>query len=110
MRRLVWLMLSRLAARLPLELRVLCQQFMLRVIDLEALSIQADVTGYLGQFAGIAIMLSVVHSLVAWAYLSPMKPEERLGYAWHFEQYLIATMMLATGLFAVVNWEAAFPD
>jgi hypothetical protein len=103
-------MLNRLVARLPLQLRVLCRQFLLRVIDLEALSIHADVTGYLGQFAGIAIMLSAVHSLVAWAYLSPMKPDERLGYAWHFEQYLIATMMLATGLFAVVNWEAAFPD
>ena len=103
-------MLNRLVARLPFEFRVLCRQFMLRVIDLEALSIHADVTGYLGQFAGIAIMLSAVHSLVAWAYLSPMKPDERLGYAWHFEQYLIATMMLATGLFTVVNWEAAFPD
>jgi hypothetical protein len=83
---------------------------MLRVIDLEALSVDADVIAYLGQFAGVAIMGSAVHSVIALAYLAPVPPEVRLGYAWHFDQYLIATMMLVAGLFAVVSWDATFPD
>jgi hypothetical protein len=110
MRRFSWLLFTRLMGGLPFKFRVLCRQFMLRVIDLEALSIQADVTGYLGQFAGVAIMGSVIHSFIAFAYMSPMKPAERLSYAWHFEQYLIATMMLVAGLFAVASWDAIFPD
>jgi hypothetical protein len=99
-----------LLARLPLEYRVLCRQFMLRVVDLEALSIEADVPQFLGQFAGIAIMLSVVHSVIAWAYFAPMSMSERIGFACHFEQYLIATMMLTVGIFAVISWDAVFPD
>ena len=96
--------------RLPLDFRVLCRQFMLRVIDLEALSIEADVTGYLGQFAGVAIMVSAVHTLIAWTYFAPMNLETRIAFQCHFEQYLIATMMLVVGIFAVVSWDAIFPD
>lgn len=110
MRKLGWLLLVRLVGGVPFKFRVLCRQFMLRVVDLESLSLDADVTAYLGQFAGIAIMGSVIHSIVAWAYMVPMKPEIRLGYAWHFDQYLIATMMLVVGLFGVVTWDATFPD
>jgi hypothetical protein len=99
-----------LSNRLPLGFRVLCRQFMLRVVDLEALSIEADVTGYLGQFAGVAIMVSAVHSLIAWTYFAPMKFETRIAFQCHFEQYLIATMMLVVGTFAVVSWDATFPD
>jgi len=106
MRRLALLVL----ARLPLENRVLCRQFMLRVVDLEALSIEADIPQFLGQFAGVAIMLSIVHSVIAWAYFAPMSISERIGFACHFEQYLIATMMLAVGIFAVISWDAVFPD
>ena len=110
MRKLGWFLLTRLFAGLPFKFRVLCRQYMLRVIDLESLSVDADVTAYLGQFAGIAIMGSAIHSVVAWAYMAPMKPEARLGYAWHFDQYLIAIMMLVVGLFAVVSWDSTFPD
>ena len=56
--------LRKLIERLPLDFRVLFRQFFLRVIDLEALSIEADVERFLGQFAGVLIMLSLVHSLV----------------------------------------------
>ena len=97
-------------AHLPLEYRVLSRQFMLRVVDLEALSIEADIPQFLGQFAGVAIMLSIVHSVIAWAYFAPMSMSERIGFACHFEQYLIATMMLAVGIFAVISWDAVFPD
>lgn len=113
MRKLGWLLLTRLVSRLPFKFRLLCRQFMLRVIDLEALSVgadRADVAALLGQFGGIAIMLSAIHSSVAWVYMAPMKPAARLGYAWHFDQYLIATMMLVVGLFAVLSWDTTFPD
>src|SRR5579871_2852652 len=99
-----------LLSRLPLEYRVLCRQFLLRVVDLEALSIEADIPQFLGQFAGVAIMISIVHSVIAWAYFAPMPPRDRFAYACHFEQYLIATMMLAVGIFAVITWDAVFPD
>ena len=106
MRRLAMFLL----ARLPLEYRVLCRQFLLRVVDLEALSIEADIPQFLGQFAGVAIMMSIVHSVIAWAYFTPMSMSERFAFASHFEQYLIATMMLAVGVFAVISWDAVFPD
>lgn len=106
MRKLMLFVLS----RLPLEYRVLCRQFVLRVVDLEALSIEADIPQFLGQFAGVAIMLSIVHSVIAWIYFAPMTLPERFAYACHLEQYLIATMMLAAGIFAVISWDAVFPD
>jgi len=40
---------ANIAERLPLQFRVLYRQFLLRVVDLEALSIQADVPRLLGQ-------------------------------------------------------------
>jgi hypothetical protein len=83
---------------------------MLRVVDLEALSVEADIVGFLGQFAGVLIMFSALHSLIAWAYFAPMGLPLRIAFQCHFEQYLIATMMLVVGIFAVVSWEAAFPD
>jgi hypothetical protein len=101
---------SYLLSRLPLEYRVLCRQFVLRVVDLEALSIEADIPQFLGQFAGVAIMLSIVHCVIAWAYFAPMPMLERFAFACHFEQYLIATTMLAAGIFAVISWDAVFPD
>ena len=63
MRKLIQALLDRLGARLPLEFRVMHQQFLLRVVDLEALSIEADIPSFLGQFAGILMMLSFVHGL-----------------------------------------------
>lgn len=97
-------------SKLPLAYRVLCRQFLLRVVDLEALSIEADIPQFLGQFAGVAVMLSIVHSVIAWAYFAPMSMSERFAFACHFEQYQIATMMLAVGIFSVITWDSVFPD
>jgi hypothetical protein len=56
-------------------------------------------------------MLSLIHAFVAFIYLvSPGTPADRLSFAWHAEQYLIATMMLVIGLIAVLTWDAIFPD
>ena len=104
-------LIRKLVERLPLDFRVLFRQFFLRVIDLEALSIEADVERFLGQFAGVLIMLSLVHSVVT--YVGSVvftAPAERLAFFWHMEHYFIATMMLVIGLFTVISWDAAFPD
>ena len=100
-----------LIARLPPDFRVLYRQFLLRVIDLEALSIQADIPRFLGQFAGMLMMLSMVHTVGFYVSLvSTRSPEEFLAVSWYFEHYFIATMMLAVGLFTVIAWDSTFPD
>lgn len=84
---------------LPLQYRVLCHQFMLRVIDLESLSIKADVTAFLGQFSGIFIMFSLI--LCAQAVMkSPTETQESL--------FFLTT--LAVGLITVITWDNTFPD
>jgi hypothetical protein len=91
--------LDRTAARLPLQYRVLCHLFLLRVIDLEALSIKADVTAFLGQFSGILIMFSLILSAMA-VMNSPTDTEESL--------FFLTT--LAVGLITVITWDNTFPD
>src|SRR5260370_1788080 len=89
-----------------LEFRVLYSQFLLRIIDLEALSMQADVVGFLGQFAGVFIMLSLIH---AGAILFYIADRGRLSFGWHFEQYLIKTLMVVTVLFLILTLDSPFP-
>lgn len=103
--------LERLIARLPLDYRVLYRQFSLRVIDLEALSIQADVTAFIGQCVGVLIMLSLIHTTVTYVgYTVITDPQARSEFLLHMQHYLIATMMLVAGLFIVLSWDATFPD
>jgi hypothetical protein len=52
--------MRKLLRRLPLQFRVLYRQFLLRVVDLESLSMQADIPRLLGQFAGVLLMFSLV--------------------------------------------------
>jgi hypothetical protein len=57
--------MRKLISRLQLSFRVLYGQFLLRVIDLEALSIEADIPRFLGQFAGVLIMISLLQAVGA---------------------------------------------
>jgi hypothetical protein len=97
---------------LPLDFRVLYRQFLLRVIDLESLSIQADVVAFLGQFAGVLIMISLISAIGAFMSTlnPPTTPQGWLSLAWGMEQFSIATMMLVVGLLTVISWDATFPD
>lgn len=95
---------SRIIARLPLQFRVLYRQFLLRVIDLEALSIEADIPRFLGQVAGVLIMFSLIHALGTLWFPTP------LGNLWRIEQARISDMMLVIGLGAVLTWDTVFPD
>ncbi len=97
-------LIERWSKRLPLELRVLHHQFLLRVIDLEALSIEADIPAYLGQFAGVLIMLSLCYGMgLLWF---PPPP----GLVRQYEQGRIADLQLVIGLCSVLMWDTAFPD
>ena len=89
---------------LPLQFRVVYRQFLLRVIDLEALSIQADVTRFLGQFAGVLLMISLIYSI------GLILAGGSFSVALQMEQSLISMTMLVVGLVTVVSWDAAFPD
>jgi hypothetical protein len=94
----------RLWDRLPLQFRVLHRQFLLRVIDLEALSIEADIPRFLGQFAGILIMISLLKCLgTLWF---PPPPSMALV----VEHGQIENMLLVIGLIVVLTWDATFPD
>jgi hypothetical protein len=97
-------LLAALAERLPLEFRVLHQQFLLRVVDLEALSIVADIPRFLGQFAGILIFISLMRALGALVF--PPAPDR----VWQVEQGQISNMLLVIGLCTVITWDATFPD
>jgi len=104
--------LRRVVEKLPRKFRVLYRQFLLRVVDLEALSVHADVPRFLGQFAGVLILINVFRTM---GFLVPtgrphLTRDELLGMVWGQEQWFVSTMMLVTGLIAVVSWDAIFPD
>jgi CubicO group peptidase (beta-lactamase class C family) len=99
------------------EFRVLYREFLFRLVDLELLSVHAegDSRTLLGQFASILVFCSLVLTVgaVIWAVVTGsgrMPPLIQLAGAWTLEHFLIATTMLAVGLFAVLSWESTFPD
>jgi hypothetical protein len=103
-------LLNKLVDCLPLEFRVLYRQFLLRIVDLEALSIEADIPRFLGQFAGVLMMFSMIQALGLLIHPPITNPANILGMFWIVEQRMIFTMMLVVGLFAVISWDSIFPD
>jgi hypothetical protein len=106
-------LVRRWVEKLPVEFRVLYRQFLMRVVDLEALSMHADVPRFLGQFAGVLILYNVLRT-VGFLFFEAGKPSLR-GEAiesiiWQRTQGLVSLAMLVTGLIAVVSWDAIFPD
>jgi CubicO group peptidase (beta-lactamase class C family) len=95
-----------------LQFRVLYREFLFRLVDLEILTSQGDITKLLGQFAalllfvGLYIMLPVVAGLGS----ADAVPEIGLLGAWTAEHFVISTTMLVVGLFAVLSWDSMFPD
>lgn len=93
-----------LATRMPAHFRVLYRQFLLRVVDLEALSIEADIPRFLGQFAGILLMFSLLRAVGILFF--PPPPAAELA----MQQSQFSLMMLVAGLVTVVTWDSIFPD
>lgn len=98
--------------RLPLQFRVLYRQFLLQVIDLEALSIEADIPRFLGQFAGVLMLITIFQTIEClFAAGNPNQPPWVVAnLALQKEQSFIAGTMLIAGLIAVVSWDSVFPD
>ena len=104
-------MAGRIVDRVPLQFRVLYRQFLLRVVDLEALSMQADVTRLLGQFAGVLILISTLQTLGFLWMVGPKQPAWALfNFAMAKLLSFIAGTMLIVGLVTVISWDAVFPD
>ena len=95
-----------------IQFRVLYRKFLFRVVDLELLAPQGDTNKLLGQFAGLLIFCSLWLSLIAAVASGPDRYNLLLEtlYAWMAQHFLIATTMLAVGLFTVMSWETTFPD
>ncbi len=94
-----------------LQFRVLYREFLFRMVDLELLSVQGDMTKLLGQFASLLIFLSIIFSLPALNFPpSWMTPAQVTSLLWAIEHFLIAITMLVVGLFAVLSWDSTFPD
>src|ERR1700734_2972350 len=105
--------LASLTRKLPLQFRVLYRQFLLRVIDLEALSIEADVTRLLGQMAGILILYGVLTmmGLLMDAGRVQLAPGgDMLALLWRTQHNFLSMTMLVAGLMAVISWDQIFPD
>ena len=113
MRNLLGRLFNPLFARLPRPFRVLVRQFLLRVIDLEALSVHADVPRFLGQFAGLLILINVFRT-IGFLFFEAGRPDLQgpglLNVIWARGQGFVSMMMLVTGLIAVVSWDTIFPD
>jgi CubicO group peptidase (beta-lactamase class C family) len=99
-----------------LQLRVLFRQFLFRVFDLEVLSAhaQGDANKLLGQFAALLVFVSLGISLGAMSLAAPAPGTDPHDIALVFvmiaQHFVIATTMLVVGLFAVLSWDATFPD
>src|ERR1700678_3054471 len=90
-----------------LQFRTLYRVFLLRVVDLDLLSSDADPAKLIGQFAVIFCTFSFVLSLP----LALMSGDKlAMTNAWMFEHFFIETSMTVAGLIAILNWDAAFPD
>lgn len=88
------------------QFRVLYKAFLLRVVDLELLSADADTTRLLGQFA--ALFAGISYLFTFWLIFAGGGFSR--DFLWVMEHFLIATTMLLVGLFAVLCWESIFPD
>src|ERR1700739_4765544 len=94
-----------------LHFRLLYREFLLRIIDLELIAPQGDMSKLLGQFAALLIIVSLWLSPVVGA-LSASQPAGFTGVilSWVVAHFLISTTILVVGLFGVLSWNALFPD
>ncbi len=88
------------------QFRILYKAFLLRVVDLELLSADADTSRLLGQFAALFAGLSYLFTFWLIFGGGGISPD----FLSVMEHFLIATTMLVVGLVSVLCWESIFPD
>jgi len=91
---------------------VLYRLFLARMIDLEILSARGDVRDLVVRFVSVLAAFSFVLTyLIGGRYFSATLPRARLLYSiWNDEEFLISASIAVVGLFAVLAWNAVFPD
>lgn len=89
-----------------LQVRVLYRTFLMRVIDLELLSADADTNRMLGQFA--ALFAGISYLFTFWLIFAGGGLSR--NFLCVMEHFLIATTMVVVGLFSVLCWDSIFPD
>jgi hypothetical protein len=96
-----------------LQFRVLRRQFLFRVVDVEALSAHAlgDANKLLGQFVALLFFISICLSFPLLGLSGEgIGRDASLALSVTMEHLLIATTMLAVGIFAVLSWDSILPD
>jgi hypothetical protein len=88
------------------QFRVLYGVFLMRVIDLELLSADADPSKLIGQFVTTFASISLLFTLPVILGGFRMSMAGR----WTAEHFFIETTMTVAGLIAVLSWDSAFPD
>lgn len=89
---------------------MLYREFLFRIIDLDLLAAQGNVSKLLGQFAVLLVIFSFWILLPAVIASDGPPSEMTLLVTLTTQHLLVATTMLVTGVFAVLSWEAIFPD
>jgi hypothetical protein len=92
------------------QFRVLYREFLFRIIDLELLAPQGEISKLLGQFAAVLVIVGFWILLPAVVMSNGSPSELTLLLTWTTEHFIIATTMLVVGLFTVLSWESVFPD
>jgi hypothetical protein len=94
------------------QFRVLYREFLFRIVDRELLSTYAngDMSKLLLRFVSLLIFMGLSFAVPAAMMSSRQPPEAILLSSLNTIDSLIATTMLAVGLFAILSWNTIFPD
>ena len=94
------------------QFRILYRDFLFRIVDLDLLSRSGEIQNLLVQLAALLAAFNfVVAVLYVPRYATSILPSEQLLMAaWGDQEFLIATTIAIAGLFAVLSWNALFPD
>ena len=91
------------------QFRTLYRVFLLRVVDLNLLSADADTTKLITQFVTIFATISLFFALPALIGLMGGGRIAGSG-AWPFEHFFIETTMTIAAFVTILNWDSALPD
>ncbi len=94
------------------QFRVLYHHFLSGLIDADLLAAGGDASNLLAQFAALLAAFNLVLAIyrVPQYALSTLPRHTLLVAAWGDQEFFIATTMAVSGMFAVLSWNAVFPD